>query len=578
MKDYRFFRGTTLLVVLIPVFSFLFGCTAHVSQPVDSTYISSGGYRSELSDPDAKALQGFSEFRLLAAEGRWDDAMTALKRASQFDPQSDYLQLALAEVYLHRQQPELAITILQKMEDRTPDSVAVQQLYGDVLSFQKKHLLALEHFERALQIDPDNTDVQLRFALALARLERGDEAIAVLEKLLKQHPDAGVAKLSLARLYLLSGRPEQAATTYKALIEEQPAAYQPVLEYGKMVESTDVNAAIDVYQNFLQKNPRAAVIRQQLAQVYLTHNRMADALVQLQLLRQQYPENPRIAGQVGLVQLDLENWAAAEKEFRWLVDYPEREQKDYFYLAMALSQQQKYKEAISVLEESLGGMADYPEGALQLAYLYQKTGQDERAIGFLKKMIAEDVHPPDLYYYLVAFLGDRKEYQQALEYALQGVDENPTHTRLLYQLGVLYEKMSQRQKAIETMEKVLQVDENHADALNFLAYDQAVSGKNLPEALERAQRAVKIMPSGFIVDTLGWVLYKMKRYDESRVQLEKAVEMHPDDPVITEHLGDLYRAMKLNDKAAATYRRVLEINPQAQQVQEKLNKLVEEMS
>jgi len=577
LEKHCFFRGGTLLLILLSLVGFLSGCATHISQPGDAVSTSFAEYQSEIADPEAKALQAFSKFRILAAEGRWDDAITFLQQASQFDPQSDYLQLSLAEVYLHQQQPELTITILKKMEGENPDNVAVQQLYGDALSFQKKYLLALQHFKRALHLDPDNINLQLRLALTLARLEQSDEAITVLEKLLEKHPDTGVAQLALARLYLLSGREDEAATTYKVLIKEEPAAHQPVLEYGKMLESSDINATIDVYQDFLLKNPRAAVVRQQLAQVYLTHNRMSDALVQLQILRQQYPENPRIAGQVGLVHLELEHWAEAEKEFRWLINYPEKEQKDYFYLAMALSQQQKYEEAISVLEEISAEMANYPEGALQLAYLYQKTGQDDRAIKFLKKMITADVHLPDLYYYLVAFLGDRKEYQQALEYALKGVEENPKHTRLLYQLGVLYEKMAQRQKAIETMEKVLQLDENHADALNFLAYDQAESGKNLPQALERAQRAVELMPSGFIVDTLGWVLYKMKRYDESRVQLEKAVAMHPDDPVITEHLGDLYRAMKLYDKAAVTYRRVLELNPEAQQVQDKLNELLGEM-
>jgi len=577
LKDQLFFRLKIVLICFVPLLSLLSGCAATSSDPVTASS-ELDEYRSELDDPDAKALLAFSEFRMLGAQNRWDKATAALERALKFDPQSEYLQFTMAEAHLHRQQPAQAITILQKLENQTPDSVAVQQLLGDALSLQKKYLPAIDHFKRALQLDPDNSNTRLRLALALSRIERNDEALTILEDLVARHPDTSIAQLALARLYLRNHQSDKAATTYKQLIAQQPTAYQPVLEYGKMLEGHDVPSALELYRKFLEQSPRAAVVRQQLAQVYLTQNRRDDALIQLLLLRQQYPDNPRIAGQVGLIQLELEDWAAAEKEFRWLVNGTERDQNDYYYLAMALAAQEKTDEAIVALEELLDDMTSYPEAALQLAYLYQKSGQDTQAIILLEKMVAEGIHRSNLYYYLVAFFGDQKEYQQALDYALSGVEKNPDSSRLLYQLGVLYEKMTQRQKAIKTMEEVLRVDENHADALNFLAYDQAESGEDLPLALERAKKALAIKPSGFIVDTLGWIYYKMNRYDESRIQLEKATEMHPNDPVIAEHLGDLYRAMKLRDKAVAVYRRVLKMNPQAQQVQEKLDKLIKEIS
>ncbi len=552
------------------------GCAVNRAQQHSPAVAASAQeYRSELADPSAKALLGFGEFRLLGAQGRWDEALAALERAEKFDPQSTYLQQALAEVYLHRQKPEKALAILQRLEMENPDSAAVQQLYGDALSLKKNYLEAIDHFKRAVQLDPDDSNPQLRLALALIQLERYAEATAILEQLDRKHPDSGVVQLSLARLYLKNKQPEKAAGTYQRLIREQPQAYQPVLEYGRMIARDDAGAAIEVYRSFLDKNPRAAVIRQQLVQLYLTQDRLPAALEQLQVLRQQYPDNSRFVSQIGLIQLEQEHWPAAEKEFRWLVNQNGTNPKNYYYLAVALAEQKKTAEAIASLEKLLDDMVNQPEAALQLAYLYQTSGHDDKAIAFLRKILDEGAWQPDLYYYLVAFLGDRKEYSQALSYALKGVEKNRKSVLLLYQLGVLYEKTAQRQKAIEVMEKVLDIDENHADALNFLAYDQAEEGKDLPLALERAKKALKIKPSGFIVDTLGWVYYKMGRYDESRVQLEKAVDMHPDDPIIAEHLGDLYRAMKLRDKAADIYRRILQHDPQARGVQEKLDGLVE---
>lgn len=531
------------------------------------------GYRSELVDPEAKAFFAFSEFRMLGAENRWEEAIAALERAISFDPLSDYLQLILAKAYLHRQQPEQAVATLEIMLGRTPESVAGHELLGDIFSYQQNYVLAIDHFRRALQLVPENDALQLRLAMALTRLERRDEAITVLETLLEHHPESGLAWLSLARLYLQTKQMGKATAAYQQLLERQPEQ-QAVLEYGNMLEQQDQDAALELYQTFLTDNPRAAAVRQQLAQYLLAQNQLEDALAQFQMIRQRFPDNLQIIGRIGLIQLELENWSAAENAFRLLLETEDQQGRNHYYLAMALSGQGKSKEAINALKLINRDSPIYTEAALQLAYLYKKSDQNDRAIAILQKMIEQGIHQPDLYYYLVAFLEDGEDLQQAFAVAQAGVEKNPEATQLLYQLGVLYEKLDNRQTAVKTMEKILLLDDAHSDALNFLAYDQAENGIDLELALSRAQKALAIKSSGYIVDTLGWIYFKMGSYPESREQLEKATELHPDDAVIQEHLGDLYRAMNLWEKAAAAYRRALEINPQAQQVEEKLKTLL----
>ncbi len=530
-------------------------------------------YHSEQTDPEAKAFFAFSQFRMLGAENRWEEALAVLQQAIHFDPQSDYLQLILAKAYLYRQQPERAVTALKVLLDRTPESVAGHELLGDVLSSQHNYASAIEHFRQALQLAPENIELRLRLALALSRLELKDEAIAVLEALLEQHPDADFSRLTLARFYLHNQQPGKALVTYQQLLERQPDQIQAVLEYGKLLEQEDQAAAFKLYQSFIERNPRAAAVRQQLAQYFLAHNQLDNALAQLQIVRQQFPDNLQVINRIGLIHLELENWVAAESEFRLLAEQGEQQDRNRYYLAMALSGQGKLAEAIRVLKLVENGSSIYTEAELQLAYLYKQSNQEDQAIAVLQRTINQGIHHPDLYYYLVAFLGDRGDQERAIEVALDGVEQNPEETRLLYQLGVLYEKLEQRQAAVATMERILLLDDNHSDALNFLAYDQAEKGTNLETALIRAKKALAIKPSGYIIDTLGWVYFKMGRYAESREQLEKAVELHPDDAVIQEHLGDLYRAMNLWGKAAAVYRRVLELDPEVQQVEEKLNKL-----
>jgi len=555
---------------------FISGCVAvNLHQSPAQNNVSTVEYRSELVDPEAKALFAFSEFRMLGADNRWKEALAALERAISFDPQSEYLPLILAKAHLHQQQPEQAVATLEILLAKAPGNVAGHELLGDVLSYQQNYGDAIDHFRRALELVPENDALQLRLAMALTRLERRDEAITVLETLLEQHPESSLAWLALARLYLENSQADKAVEAYQQLLERQPEQ-QAILEYGRLLEQQDQAAALELYQTFLSDNPRAAAVRQQLAQYFLSRNQLNDALAQFQMVRQRFPDNMQIINRIGLIQLELENWSAAEDAFRLLLETDDQQGRNHYYLSMALSGQGKSIAAITALELITNDSPVYTEAALQLAYLYKKSDQNDQAIAILRQMIKQDIHQPDLYYYLVAFLGDGENHQQAIDVALAGVEKNPEETQLLYQLGVLYEKLDNRQAAVETMKKILLLDDAHSDALNFLAYDQAESGVDLELALSRAQKALAIKPSGYIVDTLGWIYFKMGNYSESREQLEQATELHPDDAIIQEHLGDLYRAMTLWEKAAEAYRRALEIAPQAQQVEEKLKALLSE--
>ena len=560
---------------LFSVLIIVSGCTSidlsHISVQDNTRSIK---YQSELVDPEAKAFFYFSEFRMLGAENRWEEAIPALEQAISFDPQSEYLQLILSRAYLHRQQPERAAAILETLLAKNPKSIVGHELLGDVFSLQKEYSLAVDQFRRASELKPESAALSLRLAMALARLEQKGEAITILESMLEKHPDADIARLALARLYLTAGYPDKAFATYRQLLKRQPDQPQVILEFGKLLEKGNSAAALELYQSFIARNPRAATVRQQLAQYLLKQNRMDAALVQLKAIQQQFPENPKTLRQIGLIQLEQKQWINAENTFSLLLQSDDVDDESRYYLSIALSEQEKLAAAIAVLEPLNRDSPIYTESALQLAYLYKRFHQNDKAISILQQLLKQGTERQDLYYYLVVFLDDSGDYKQAVDVALNGVEKYPEDLQLLYQLGTLYEKLEDHQTAIRTMEKILSLNADHPDALNFLAYGQAESGVDLELALSRAKKALALKPSGYIVDTLGWVYFKLGRYSESREQLERAAKLHPEDAVIQEHLGDLYRAMNLRLKSESAYREALKLEPDSTQVKDKLKQLL----
>ena len=122
------------------------------------------------------------------------------------------------------------------------------------------------------------------------------------------------------------------------------------------------------------------------------------------------------------------------------------------------------------------------------------------------------------------------------------------------------------------MRRILELNPNHADALNYIGYTYAEQGIKLDKAMELIQKALKLKPeSGYIIDSLGWVYYKKGSYDKAIHYLEKAANLTKDDPTINEHLGDAYLKKKEYKKALLYYEKALFLkHPKEKQLKEKI--------
>ena len=116
-------------------------------------------------------------------------------------------------------------------------------------------------------------------------------------------------------------------------------------------------------------------------------------------------------------------------------------------------------------------------------------------------------------------------------------------------LGITYERLDQDLLAERSFQKALFKNPEDSYALNYLGYWWADEGRNLAEAIELIEKAVRLRPqSGYFVDSLGWVHFKLGNTDLAVAFLEKATILEPADPVINDHLGDAYwKAGRFNE-------------------------------
>jgi len=179
------------------------------------------------------------------------------------------------------------------------------------------------------------------------------------------------------------------------------------------------------------------------------------------------------------------------------------------------------------------------------ATLTYRLGRVDEAIRRLKDMRAE--RPEDLS--VVTTLADLYRHQERYAEAQelynhilsQITDYGEEHWTLFYARAVTYAETGPWEKAEADFLKALEVSPDEPLVLNYLGYSWIDRGENLEKALELIRKAVELKPNdGNIVDSLGWALYKLGRYEEAVKELERAVLLRPQNPEINEHLGDAY--------------------------------------
>ena len=139
---------------------------------------------------------------------------------------------------------------------------------------------------------------------------------------------------------------------------------------------------------------------------------------------------------------------------------------------------------------------------------------------------------------------------------------NPNQWPLYFGRGVCHQELGQFDLAEADMRQALKLYPDQADVLNYLGYSLVDRGRNLDEALGMINRAVAQRPdSGFIIDSLAWAYFRLGRYQDALAPMEKASLLEPVDPIVTDHLGDIYWANGRKREAEYQWRRALSYAP-----------------
>ncbi len=230
--------------------------------------------------------------------------------------------------------------------------------------------------------------------------------------------------------------------------------------------------------------------------------------------------------------------------------------------AELLERLERYDLATSVYDTVPRGSPAFYDAELGRADSLRRSGRTEAAIEVLRQLAKDNPELAEVQISLGDILREEERYEESISAYNRAVEvigePEEQHWILFFARAISHERMGDWPPAEADFRKSLELRPEQPQVLNYLGYSFLELQTNLDEALDMIERAVALRPdAGHIVDSLGWGLYRVGRYEEAVGHMERAVELMPVDPVVNDHLGDVYWAVGRAREAEFQWHRAL---------------------
>ncbi len=214
----------------------------------------------------------------------------------------------------------------------------------------------------------------------------------------------------------------------------------------------------------------------------------------------------------------------------------------------------------------------------QISRILIKQERKDKSLKLLKKSY-NDLAVKGLYetFDYAEFLKNNERFEESIKYytvILNKIDKkHPLYPEVTDGRGVAYERIDEWKKAEKDLLNSLEVSPDQAYVINYLAYTWIEKGIKIKEALEMLKKANKLKSNDpYIIDSLGWALFKLKRYKESKDYLQQAVKLMPADPIVNDHYGDVLWKNGKEIQARYYWKYVMSIEDAEKDLKEKVEK------
>ena len=505
-------------------------------------------------------------------------------------------QALLGELALQRGDAKLGSDAWTDLAQRTRDPKVVARA-TEIAGFARQYDRALELSKLWLELEPDSVKAKQAQSTLLIQTNRLDDLAPQMTALLEQDkPNIGNNLLHLNRMLgkisdkkAIQSLIDRVASPYDNLPEAHFAMAQAAanaddnlralnetekalqlrpdwetaaLARAQLQARQSSQTAIDSLHGFVDRYPTSRDARLALARLLISEKRYNEARPHFDHLIKENPENPDVIYPVAMLALQQGDTTTGRNQLENLLntDFPDKS-TIHFFLGQLDQEQKKPDGALEHYRQVTTGeqyMAARARAALILA---QQSKFDEARELLRNTRSSSPAERTQLTLTEAQLLREANRQNDAyitLETALTADPDNP---ELLYETALTAERIGKPELLEKHLKRLLEIKPEHAHALNALGYSWAERNIRLAEARDLIAKALSLSPEDpFIMDSMGWVLFRQGKLPEALQTLENAYKIRA-DPEIAAHLGEVLWATNRKDDARRILKDAAKTNP-----------------
>lgn len=526
---------------------------------------------------DEDLLYSFLVGEIGVRSGDLEDALKYYLHAAMLG-RSAYAAERATRVALHLKDYQRGLRAARRWIELAPNSITARQLGALLFLRNGQPELAQQQFEAVLRIaEALGKDGMLQVAAALSAEPDSANALHVMQALVAQQPDDAHAQYAMAVVETAHQQYGEAETSLREAIRLKPDWAQPqVLLSRVLVTLGHAQQALQQLAAVVERYPDDKLLRTSYARLLVSQEQYPKALQQFRTLVRQSPKDNELRYGYAMLATQQHQWDQARRLWQQLRG-EQRYRNEATYFLAQVEESEDHRDLAIGLYRSIGSGELKVDAAIRMASLLAESGRLDGAREALKDArIADPGRAVDLYLAEAQLLQQAKAPRAQVDALYKtAIAAHPEDNDLLYNRGLYYSEIGAYKAMEADFKKVLARDPDNANALNALGYTLADTNQRLDEAYGYIRRALKLKPDNrAILDSLGWVYYRMGDFSNALKYLRSANQGEPDDEIAA-HLGEVLWVSGSTDEARKVLQQALQQAPQSAQLRAVMDRFLD---
>ncbi|MDH3343271.1 MAG: tetratricopeptide repeat protein, partial [Gammaproteobacteria bacterium] len=386
--------------------------------------------------------------------------------------------------------------------------------------------------------------------------------LAVMGRLISDHQESNEAWQAYAHLALRAGAVEKADAAIKRSLHLAPRSVSAIMLQTRILQGRGHKVeAAEYLEQQVKAFPGESVLRLTYARQLVDARDYDEAFTQYQIVMKQSPEDVDVLFALGLLALQLEQHDQAYDYLSQARATGQRSDDARFYLGQLEELRDNQAAALEHYSYVVGGN-NLLEARVRQAMIEAQLGNIEVAQHYLHSLhVNSPAQRQRLFLIEGEMLRSAGRSQEAMAVFNHSLGEMPSDIQLLYARAMVAEQLDQLDLVERDLKRIIEIDESNADALNALGYTLADRTDRYQEAYGYVKQALELRPDDHaILDSMGWVLYRLGKYNEAIKMLRRSLEISL-DPEVAAHLGEVLWVSGEREDAREIWRQALEVAP-----------------